>query len=167
MERTLMPGLVPLFGSERSALPTATSAPAPLDENQVITVTVLLRRKAEIPTALVEGPETITPTELGERYGADSADARLVAEVLGRYGLTVTETHLASRRLKVSGTLAALSTAFGTTLTSVTSPHPDGSGLVTHRYRIGGLSVPAELSPIITAVLAWTTGRRPAPTFGA
>jgi len=37
----------------------------------------------------------------------------------------------------VSGTLAALSAAFGTTLTSVTSPHPDGSGSVTHRLPVG------------------------------
>ena len=69
----------------------------------MITVTVLLRRRAEVPRALVEGPETVSTAELGDRYGADPADAQLVAEVLGRYGLTVTETHLASRRLKVAG----------------------------------------------------------------
>jgi kumamolisin len=144
---------VPLPGSERSDLPAAEPASEPLDENQVITVTVLLRRKAEIPAALAEGKETVTPAEFGERYGADPADARLVADVLGGYGLTVTEIHLDSRRLMVSGTLAALSAAFGTTLTAVTSPHPDGSGSVTHRYQSGGLSVPAQLSGIITAVL--------------
>jgi kumamolisin len=160
-----MPELVPLSGSERSRLPAATPAPAPLDENQVITVTVLLRRIAEVPTALVEGPETVTATELGERYGADPADARLVADVLGGYGLTVTEYHLASRRLKVSGTLAALSAAFGTTLTAVSSPHPDGSGSVTHRYRSGGLSVPAELSGIITAVLGLDNRPQASPHF--
>jgi kumamolisin len=35
----------------------------------------------------------------------------------------------------------------------VTSPHPDGSGNVQHRYRTGSLSVPARLSGIVTAVL--------------
>jgi kumamolisin len=35
----------------------------------------------------------------------------------------------------------------------VTSPHPDGSGDVHHRYRTGSLSVPARLSGIVTAVL--------------
>jgi kumamolisin len=123
------------------------------DDSQVITVTVLLRRRAQVPTELVEGPETISASELGERYGADPADAQLVSEVLGSYGLTVTEYHLASRRLKVSGTIAAMEAAFGTTLTEVTSPHPDGSGSVRHRYRTGGLSVPAQLSGIITAVV--------------
>jgi kumamolisin len=160
-----MPELVPLSGSERTRLPAATPASAPLDENQVITVTVLLRRISEVPTALVEGPETVTSEQLGERYGADPADARLVADVLGGYGLTVTEYHLASRRLKVSGTLAALSAAFGTRLTSVTSPHPDGSGSVTHRYRSGTLSVPAELSGIITAVLGLDNRPQASPHF--
>jgi len=68
-----MPDLVPLPGSERSALQGVTQA-APLDDSQVITVTVLLRRRAEVPRALVEGPQTISTTEIG-RYGADPADA--------------------------------------------------------------------------------------------
>jgi kumamolisin len=148
-----MPDLVPLSGSERSELPGAAPAPTPLDESQQISVTVLLRRRAAVPSALVEGPETVSAAELGEQYGAAEADAQLVTQVLGGFGLTVTETHLASRRLKVTGTIAAMQMAFGTTLTAVTSPHPDGSGNVTHRYRTGALSVPAQLSGIITAVL--------------
>ena len=148
-----MPDLVPLSGSERSELPGATPAPTPLDESQQITVTVLLRRRAAVPSALIEGPETVSNTQLREHYGAAEADAQLVTQVLGEYGLTVTETHLTSRRLKVSGTIAAMQSAFGTTLTAVASPHPDGSGHVTHRYRTGSLSVPAQLSGIITAVL--------------
>src|SRR5487761_826895 len=143
-----MPDLVPLPGSERSQLEGAAPAPAPLDDSQVITVTVLLRRRAEVPAELVEGPQTISASELGERYGADPADAQLVSEALGSYGLTVTETHLESRR-----TIAAMQAAFGTTLTAVTSPHLDGSGTVQHRYRTGSLSVPARLSGLITAVL--------------
>ena len=51
-----MPELVPLSGSERSELPAATPATTPLDQSQVITVTLLLRRRAEVPTALVTGP---------------------------------------------------------------------------------------------------------------
>jgi kumamolisin len=167
-----MPDLVPLPGSERTELEGATPA-EPLDTSQVITVTVMLRRRADVPRALIEGPETITTSELRDRYGADPADAQLVSEVLGSYGLTVTETHLTSRRLMVSGTIAAMQTAFGTTLTAVASPHPDGSGNVQHRYRTGALSVPAQLSGIITAVLglddrpqARAQFRR-GPSFGA
>ena len=89
-----MPELVPLSGSERSELPTATPAATPLDPSQVITVTVLLRRRAEIPAELINTTATVTTEELGERYGADPADATNVADVLGRYGLTVTEFQL-------------------------------------------------------------------------
>jgi kumamolisin len=160
-----MPDLVPLPGSERSELRDASPAPAPLDDSQVITVTVLLRRRAQIPTALVEGPQTVSQSELGDRYGADPADAQLVSEVLGSYGLTVTETHLESRRLKVSGTIAQMQAAFGTTLAAVTSPHPDGSGHVRHRYRTGSLSVPARLSGIITAVLGLDDRPQARPQF--
>jgi kumamolisin len=160
-----MPELVPLPGSERSELKGAAPAPAPLDDSQVITVTVLLRRRAEVPAELVEGPQTISASELGERYGADPADAQLVSEVLGSYGLTVTETHLESRRMMVSGTIAALQAAFGTTLTAVTSAHPDGSGNVQHRYRTGSLSVPGRLSGLITAVLGLDDRPQARPQF--
>jgi kumamolisin len=160
-----MPDLVPLPGSDRSELAGASPASAPLDDSQVITVTVLLRRRAPVPTELVEGPQTISTSELGERYGADPADAQLVSEVLGSYGLTVTETHLESRRMMVSGTIAAMQAAFGTTLTAVTSPHPDGSGDVEHRYRTGSLSVPARLSGIVTAVLGLDDRPQARPQF--
>jgi len=160
-----MPEFVPLPGSERSAVPGGTPTGQSLDDSQVITVTVMLRRRAELPRELVNTPETVTTAELGDSYGADPADAALVTQVLGRYGLTVTDTQLASRRLYVTGTIGALSQAFGTTLTVVASPHPDGSGQVTHRARTGGLSVPAELSGIIIAVLGLDNRPQARPHF--
>lgn len=147
-----MPELVPLPGSERAELPGVQPS-GTLDTNAVITVTLVLRRRAGVPAELITGPETITRAELGERYGASPADAELVTTALAGYGLEVTESRPESRRLKVSGTVAQLSTAFGTTLSQVASPHPDGSGLVTHRYRSGGLSVPEELDGVVVAVL--------------
>ncbi len=160
-----MPDLVPLPGSERGELAGTAPATTPLNRDQVITVTLLLRRRAEVPRELVEGPQTISTSELGAQYGADPGDARLVGEVLGSYGLTVTETHLESRRLKVSGTIARLESAFGTSLSAVTSPHPDGSGDVEHRYRTGGLSVPARLGGIVTAVLGLDNRPQARPQF--
>jgi kumamolisin len=160
-----MPDLVPLPGSERGELRGTAPAPTPLDRDQVIAVTVLLRRRAEVPRELVEGPQTISNSELGAQYGADPDDARLVSEVLGSYGLTVTETHLESRRLKVSGTITQFESAFGTSLSAVTSPHPDGYGDVQHRYRTGGLSVPARLDGIVTAVLGLDNRPQARPQF--
>src|ERR1700746_3524629 len=131
-----MPDLVPLRGSERTELPDARPAGA-IDQNETITVTVIVRRRAEVPQGLIMGPETLTSAELRDQYGADPADVALVTQVLGRFGLTVAEAHHGSRRLKVTGTVGQLSEAFGTTLTLVTSPPPDGTGAVTHRYRSG------------------------------
>jgi len=159
-----MPELVPLQGSERAELPGATPA-GELDTSSRITVTVIVRRRASVPAELITGPHTLTSAELAEQYGSDPADVALATEVLGRYGLTVAESHPSSRRLKVSGTIAELSAAFGTTLTQVASPHPDGSGEVVHRYRSGGLSVPEELGGIITAVLGLDDRPQARPQF--
>jgi subtilase family serine protease len=147
-----MPELVPLPGSERTQLANVQPA-GTINENETITVTLMLRRRAQIPSPLVIGPETVTHEELDAQYGADSDDIATVTSVVTGLGLTVTDTHQGSRRMMVSGTIGALSAAFGTTLTLVSSPHLDGSGDVTHRYRSGGLSVPAELAGIVTAVL--------------
>ena len=147
-----MPDLVPLPGSERTQLSNVQSA-GQINESETITVTLVLRRRAAIPAALVAGPETVTHEELDAQYGADTDDIARVTSAMTELGLTVTDTHQGSRRMMVSGTVGALSAAFGTTLTLVASPHPDGTGDVTHRYRSGGLSVPAELAGIVTAVL--------------
>jgi kumamolisin len=147
-----MPDLVPLPGSERSALPSATPAREALDQQATIEVTLVLRRRAEVPAELVTGPQTITTDQLAAQYGASPEDIELVKSTLERLGLTVTEVDTGSRRVKVSGTVAAMSAAFGTSLTLATSDHL-GTGAVRHRYRSGGLSVPAALDGIVVAVL--------------
>jgi kumamolisin len=147
-----MPDLVPLPGSERTQLSNAQPA-GQLNESETITVTLVLRRRARVPAALIIGPETVTHEELDAQYGAETDDIALVTSTMTELGLTVTDTHQGSRRMMVSGTIAALSAAFGTTLTLVTSPRLGGTGQATHRYRSGGLSVPAALAGIVTAVL--------------
>ena len=147
-----MPDLVPLPGSERTQLSGVQSA-GQLNESETITVTLVLRRRAQVPAALVIGPETVTHEELDAQYGAETDDIALVTSTMTELGLTVTDTHQGSRRMMVSGTIAALSAAFGTTLTLVTSPQLGGTGEATHRYRSGTLSVPAALAGIVIAVL--------------
>jgi len=120
--------LVPLPGSERDPLPQAADA-GPASTTERVEVTVVLRRQA---------PGTL---------GAAEQDVALARSVLSGHGLTVSSVHAASRRVKVSGTVAELSAAFGTTLRMVSSAG------VTHRYREGGLFVPASLDGVVTAVL--------------
>jgi len=148
--------LVRLPGSERASLPDVTDT-APLNTQERAEITLVLRRRAELPEEIVAGPTVLSSQELGSQYGADPADVDLVTRELAGRGLEVTAVHAVTRRVKVAGTLGDLSSAFGTTLRQVSSPGPRGQGRVTHRYRVGPLYIPAALAGIVTAVLGLDT----------
>jgi kumamolisin len=148
--------LVRLPGSERASLPDVTDT-APLNTQERAEITLVLRRRAELPEEIVAGPTVLSSQELGSQYGADPADVDLVTQELAGRGLEVTAVYAVTRRVKVAGTLGDLSSAFGTTLRQVSSPGPRGQGRVTHRYRVGPLYIPAALAGIVTAVLGLDT----------
>src|SRR6266700_6617030 len=148
--------LVQLPGSERAPLTSATPA-GQLDPAERAEVTLVLRRRAELPADIVAGPTVLTHDELAEGYGADPADVDLVRQTLTGLGLEITEVHPATRRVKVAGTIGALSSAFGVTLQQVSSPDPKTGEDVTHRYREGPLFVPAPLDGVVLAVLGLDT----------
>ena len=127
---------VPLAGSERTAI-SGVQDLGPVNEQERIEVTVVLRRRAELPDELVFSPETISQSELADTYGAEPADVELVRETLSGLGLEITATDQASRRIKVAGTASALTQAFGTSLRQARSTKPGVSGEVEHRYREG------------------------------
>ena len=156
--------LVQLAGSERTSLPDATET-APLDPQERAEITVVLRRRAELPAEIVEGPTVLSHAQLGDGYGADPADVDLVSRELTSRGLQVAAVHQATRRVKVTGTVGDLASAFGTTLRQVSSPDPVGGGRVTHRYREGPLYVPAALADVVTAVLGLDTRPQARPHF--
>jgi kumamolisin len=155
--------LVLLAGSSRASLPDAQAART-LDTSQRAEVTVVIRRRTELPAEIVAGPTVLTTDELAERYGADPADIELVRHVLTSHGLEITALHPVTRRIKVAGTLGDLSSTFGTTLQQVSSPDYQGQP-VTHRYRQGPLYVPAELHGVVTAVLGLDTRPQAQPHF--
>ncbi len=155
---------VPLPGSERQSLPGAHDI-GPVDETERIEVTLITRRRAELPDELVTGPDTISPEELADSYGTDPADIDRLLEVLGGYGLEVTSALPESRRVKVAGTAAQLSRVFGTTLRRVSSPDLAGPGEVEHRYREGRLMVPAVLAGIVVGVLGLDNRPQVSPHF--
>jgi len=156
--------LVRLAGSERASLPDVTET-APLNTRERAEITLVLRRRAEIPAEIVEGPAVLSAAELADGYGADPADVDLVGRELGSRGLEVTAVHATTRRVKVAGTLGDLSGAFGTTLRQVSSPDPGGRGRVTHRYREGPLFLPPALDGVVTAVLGLDTRPQAQPHF--
>jgi kumamolisin len=156
--------LVRLEGSERAPLERVAGA-RPVDASQRAELTLVLRRRAEIPAEIVEGPTVLTADELAERYGADPGDIDLVRSELTGRGLEITEVHPGSRRVKVAGTLGELSGVFGVTLQQVSSPEPKSGRMVTHRYREGALSVPAALDGVVQAVLGFDTRPQARPHF--
>jgi len=158
--------LVQLAGSERAPLPGVAPA-GRLDTSERAELTLVLRRRAEIPADIVEGPTVLTGDQLAERYGADPADVDLVRRTLAGLGLEITAVHPASRRIKAVGTLGQLSGVFGAELRQVSSPAPRGRGTVTHRYREGALFVPAPLDGVVLAVLGLDTRPQARPHFRA
>jgi kumamolisin len=156
--------LVQLPGSERTRLEAATPA-GQLDTSERAELTLVLRRRAEIPAEIVEGPTVLTHDQLAEQYGADPADVDLVRQTLTGLGLEITEVHASTRRVKVAGTVGALSSAFGVTLQQVSSPDPKTGDPVMHRYREGPLFVPAALNDVVLAVLGLDTRPQARPHF--
>jgi kumamolisin len=144
--------LVQLPGSERQPLPDVRAG-GPLEAKIPLEVTLVLRRRSQLPSEYVDGPATLTREELAARYGADQADITLVQDVLSVRGLSVTAADAASRRVHVAGEVGTLAAAFGVSLRRVTSLPFAGSEPVEHRYREGPVFLPAELDGIVFAVL--------------
>jgi len=144
---------VPLPGSERAPLAGAQPA-GDLNDSARIEVTLVTRRREALPAEVVTGPATLSRAELEARHGADPSDVALIGDVLGRFGIEVTGTDAGARRVTVAGPISAFSQAFGASLRLVSAPHPTANGgTAEHRYRVGGLHVPAELDGVVLAVL--------------
>ncbi|MCU1656340.1 MAG: peptidase, partial [Pseudonocardiales bacterium] len=128
--------LRPLPGSERPPAPDAQPLAQPLDPQATLEATLVLRRQGDGPPGA----------------GADPDELRTVVDTLQGLGVSVVSADAPSRRVRVSGTVAALSRVFGAQLEQAESQAPSGNR-VTHRHRTGGLSVPAALDGIVVAVL--------------
>ena len=143
--------LRPLPGSERPPATGYTAAAAqPLQPDARVEATVVLRRRAEPEPDAFTG--ILDQDQLAAAYGASPQDVELVTSTFTSLGATVLDQDAASRRVRISGTSALMSRIFGTDLEQVSRPDPSGGTLV-HRHRTGGLSVPAPLDGVVTAVL--------------
>ena len=123
--------LRPLPGSDRPSLGVSAPDEAPSE----LEATVVLRRAAP------------------GQVGAAPADLAQAVTTFRQAGLEILLADAPSRRVRVKGTAAELGAVFGTTIS--TAQDPSGSG--TFSYRTGGLSVPAAVSGIVTAVLGLDT----------
>lgn len=137
---------VALPGSKRAKDPTAKKI-GKLDPNQRIDVTIDLAGPA-LPAPEEAVGQTMTPADFAAKFGASQADADKVAKSLAKYGLKVDDVQLATRSMRVSGTIAQMERAFKPGLALMESPRQGQ-----YRGRSGALQIPAELKGIVKGVL--------------
>jgi len=143
---------IALAGSHRDSVAGASVA-RPIDNNEVVHATLVLRRRTQIGAAesfAYSGPQAgphHSREEYGLVHGAAPADIAVIEAFAHEYGLTVTERSQARRSVVLSGTAENMQRAFGTKLSNYDSPRGR------YRGRTGPVMVPEELQPILTAVL--------------
>ena len=90
--------LRPLPGSEQRALPRAIRATDPVPAHTVLEVTLVLRRRAELPDPAAAAP--VPRTRFAADYGADPADIELVTAAVGAF------LHSLAGSLRLAGVVA-------------------------------------------------------------
>ena len=151
----------PLEASKKE-LPTGVvweSLP-PVDPNEVMEVSVILKRKNELPAELAASGFRVGRREYLATYAANDADIAAMHEFAAEYGLRVTAEDAASRTVKLSGTAAQMQTAFNMEMKSYTT-----AGGSTYRLRQGHLHVPAKYAGCVAAVLGLDNRPQASPHF--
>jgi kumamolisin len=148
-------GHVELKGSHRTPFAGA-KAVGKVDPSDHAYVTVRLKRKTsqkdfdklveELATKPLSERKYLTQDELAEMHGAPAESVNKIDAFAHQHNLTVTETSLANRTVKLRGSLADLQTAFGVKLQKFRT------GNITYRGRTGAIYIPHELSGIVEGV---------------
>lgn len=144
---------VELKGSTRAALPGAQDV-GPADPNEQIEVTVYLRPSGtkspsadEIGSTPISEREYLSREQFARTHCASDEDVAKVRAFAADHGLQVTSVNAEARQVKLRGTVGAFATAFGTSLRHC--QHSSGR----YRVRTGNLTAPADVAPLIEAVL--------------
>ncbi|HTT63146.1 MAG TPA: S53 family peptidase [Bryobacteraceae bacterium] len=158
---------VAIPGSERSARHGARASGAP-DPNEQIEITVLVRPRHTMENLASTKELTATPPhqrkylsreEFAASYGASLEDLAKIEAFAHEHNLTVAEVSPARRTVVLSGSIAALSAAFGVYLANY--EHTDGA----FRGRTGPIYVPADLSGVIQGVFGFDNRPQARPHF--
>ena len=136
---------VALPGSNRPKDPLATRI-GDVDPKEKIDVTIGLSGP-KLPSADEYVGQTLSPAEFAEKFGAKQEDADIVTKTLKKFGLKVEEVLLATRSMRVSGTVAAMESAFKPNLSLMRSARQGD-----YRGRQGTLQIPAALKGLVTGV---------------
>ena len=157
---------VPLPGSERAPVKGAREI-GPADPNDIVDVTVRLRPRsgrkpfveADEFTKPIEKRTVLTREGFEKQYGADAASIALIESFAREHALTVKETSAARRTVIVSGTVAAVSEAFGVEL----KQYELASGRF--RGRTGSVHLPADLHAVVEGVFGLDNRPQAKPHF--
>jgi kumamolisin len=163
---------ISLPGSERPRV-HGSKLINPLEKDKNISVTFVIRPRPDSPplpdlaywqTTPLKNRRYLSTQEYAETYGAAQSDLDIVTAFAETHGMTVLDSHAGKRSVTVQGTTAQMNVAFGIELNSYESPLPpqsrrntaEGSqstGTHTHHGFDGAVSLPSELSGIVTAVV--------------
>ena len=142
--------------------PAGATLLGPEDPQANVDVTVVLRAAHAIDdgklaeNALAPAAQRVFSS--GNDLAAAPAAMAAVDAFAASFQLAVIRADPIRRTVRLSGTVANLERAFGTTLNAYSSPSGER-----FRGREGMLSVPASLAPFVTAVLGLTTQRSASP----
>jgi kumamolisin len=146
-----------VHGSERKPLPGAELV-RPVDRDEQLTITVLLRRRAELPR-VDDSPRRVERSEFADSYGADPADVVKVEDFARENSLDVGDVNIAARTVSLSGSASAFVEAFGVKLGHYKR------GELEYRGREGEVHVPADLQAIVTGVFGLDDRPQARPHF--
>ncbi|HTW59078.1 MAG TPA: S53 family peptidase [Terriglobales bacterium] len=139
----------------------------PANPNEIVDVTIrLLSRAGKKPaiaadefTKPIEERKILSRQEFELRHGADPDRMARVEAFARQHKLTVKEKSIARRTVILSGTVAAVSEAFGVELKQY--QHPAG----TYRGRVGAVQLPAELHDVVEGVFGLDNRPQAKPHF--
>ena len=144
---------VSLAASE-NALPAEAAETGVIAPDQVLTVSVITRRRNPLLLASLGG-RVLTPAEFGQKYAADPADFEALRSFAHEHGLSVDEgaSSLVRRTIVLRGPASRMEQAFGVTLR--TFRHD--TGVKEFHSFSGAISLPEVHAPLIEAVLGLDT----------
>jgi len=155
-----------LVGSHREPVEGSTRL-GPCDPGQMLQVVVTLRRRDEHALeqtvqkiARGETQEPLTREAFATRFGAADDDLAKVEAFAKEYGLRVAKRDAAAAAVTLEGTVECFQQAFGVELAHY--EHPELGGF---RGRTGSVSIPQDLSGVVTAVLGLDDRPQARPHF--
>jgi kumamolisin len=155
-----VPVYAPLPGSQRTLLPNSRPA-GPIDPSEIASVTVRVRSAGD-PEALAKKAYELAGTPIAQRkyltheeleklHGANPDDLDKIEHFAQEHDLTVVHRSAAERSVVLKGKLGNLLAAFHADVQ--TYHHATG----TYRGRKGEITLPEELSKIVTGVFGFDT----------